>query len=150
MADKVRYFAEFTIEGKRITTYVADGMPYRAQDILERHPEAVEISPEDQQLYMQGYVRGLDGRPHEMVVTEEDFEKKKEQKREEIISLARSKLIASDHEIVEYLELHNLSDKEYTLLKQQRQAIRDYRDAVLSQLDTCTNVEMIDAIQFLI
>ena len=44
----VRYFAEFTIEGKRITTYVADGMPYTAEEIMLDHPQAIEISAEEQ------------------------------------------------------------------------------------------------------
>ena len=85
----VRYFAEFTIEGKRITTYVADGMPYTAEEIMLDHPQAIEISAEEQSLYLQGYIRGINGKPQKVVTDEEMLDEAKKRKIEEVIEDAR-------------------------------------------------------------
>ena len=121
----VRYFAEFTIEGKRITTYVADGMPYTAEEIMLNHPQAIEISAEEQSLYLQGYIRGINGKPQKVVTDEEMLDEAKKRKIEEIKMMAKSKLVETDHDIVEYFELQNLTEDEYNNLKLERQTIRD-------------------------
>lgn len=144
----VRYFAEFTMEGKRITTYVADGMPYTAEEIMIEHPQAIEISAEEQSLYLQGYIRGLNGKPQKVETDEETLQKLKEQKIEEIKMMAKAKLIETDHDVVEYFELKNLTDKEYENLKQQRQLIRDYRDKLIFNANNSESAEELEQIKF--
>lgn len=144
----VRYFAEFTMEGKRITTYVADGMPYTAEEIMIEHPQAIEISAEEQSLYLQGYIRGLNGKPQKVETDEETLQKLKEQKVEEIKMMAKAKLIETDHDVVEYFELKNLTDEEYENLKQQRQLIRDYRDKLIFNANNSESAEELEQIQF--
>ena len=144
----VRYFAEFTMEGKRITTYVADGMPYTAEEIMIEHPQAIEISAEEQSLYLQGYIRGLNGKPQKVETDEETLQKLKEQKVEEIKMMAKAKLIETDHDVVEYFELKNLTDEEYENLKQQRQLIRDYRDKLIFNANNSESEEELEQIKF--
>lgn len=144
----VRYFAEFTMEGKRITTYVADGMPYTAEEIMIEHPQAIEISAEEQSLYLQGYIRGLNGKPQKVETDEETLQKLKEQKVEEIKMMAKAKLIETDHDVVEYFELKNLTDEEYENLKQQRQLIRDYRDKLIFNANNSESAEELEQIKF--
>jgi hypothetical protein len=63
----MKYFAEFDSNGFRKTSYVADGMPYTEEEIRQRFPDFVEISEEDQNLYVTGkYYRGADGKPVEI------------------------------------------------------------------------------------
>jgi hypothetical protein len=147
MIDKIRYFAEFAMTGERITTHIADGMPYTADDILLKFPNAVEISEEEQKLYLQGYIRGLDGKPKN-VVSETALETIRNNKIEEIQVLTRNKLMQTDHEVVEYLELKNLTDKEYEMLKKKRQAIRDLRDSLIASVYALEDVDAIQAIDF--
>lgn len=144
----VRYFAEFTMEGKRITTYVADGMPYTAEEIMIEHPQAIEISAEEQSLYLQGYIRGLNGKPQKVETDEETLQKLKEQKVEEIKMMAKAKLIETDHDVIEYFELKNLTDEEYENLKQQRQLIRDYRDKLIFNANNSESAEELEQIKF--
>jgi len=144
----VRYFAEFTMEGKRITTYVADGMPYTAEEIMIEHPQAIEISAEEQSLYLQGYIRGLNGKPQKVETDEETLQKLKEQKIEEIKMMAKAKLIETDHDVIEYFELKNLTDEEYENLKQQRQLIRDYRDKLIFNANNSESAEELEQIKF--
>jgi hypothetical protein len=47
----MKYFAEFDVAGERITSYVADGMPYTEGDIRDNFPNAIEISEEDQAVF---------------------------------------------------------------------------------------------------
>ena len=54
----------------------------------------------------------------------------------------------SDHEIVEYFELHNLTDKEYEMLKQRRQAIRDLKDSLIASVYAHDDADAIRAINF--
>jgi hypothetical protein len=65
----MKYFAEFDVNGERITSYVADGMPYTERDIHKNFPNAIEISEEDQSQYVTGkYYRGASGKPIEIPV----------------------------------------------------------------------------------
>ena len=144
----VRYFAEFTIEGKRLTTYVADGMPYTAEEIMLEHPQAIEISAEEQSLYLQGYIRGINGKPQKVVTDEEMLDEAKKRKIEEIKMMAKSKLVETDHDIVEYFELQNLTEDEYNNLKLERQTIRDYRDKLIFNVNTCDSIDMLEQIKF--
>jgi hypothetical protein len=60
----MKYFAEFDSKGFRKAGYVADGKPYSEADIQKLFPDAIEISEEDQNLYVTGnYMRGTDGKP---------------------------------------------------------------------------------------
>ena len=145
--NKIRYFAEFAMSGERITTHIADGMPYTADDILLKFPNAVEITEEEQKLYLQGYIRGLDGKPKNSV-SESTLDKIRKNKIEEIETLARNKLMQSDHEIVEYFELHNLTDKEYEMLKKRRQAIRDLKDSLIASIYSHDDADAIRAVNF--
>ena len=63
----MKYFAEFDGNGERKAGYVADGMPYSEEDIREQFPQAVEISAEDQALYVSNnYIRAPEtGKPVE-------------------------------------------------------------------------------------
>ena len=56
----MKYFAEFDDGGNRITSYVADGLPYTESGIREKFPAAIEISGEDQAFYVSGdYIRDV-------------------------------------------------------------------------------------------
>ena len=143
----MKYFAEFAMSGERITTYVADGMPLTEEDILLQHPNAIEITEEEQKLYLQGYIRGLDGKPTQQF-SEEALDKVKNNKIEEIKILARNKLMLTEHEIVEHLELNNLTDQEYENLKKQRQLIRDLRDSLINSVLTMDDVDSIAMVNF--
>ena len=147
----MRYFAEFAITGERLYTYVADGMPYTAEDIMLKYPQVVEITEEEQALYLQGYIRGENGKPVLREVktdAESNIEKVREAKVEEIQYLAKQKLVDTDHEIVEYLELHNLSDEEYEMLKSRRQSIRDLRDSLIDMVFQLDDIDAIEAVNF--
>jgi hypothetical protein len=62
--------------------------------------------------------------------------------------MAKAKLVETDHNIVEYLELKNMTEEEYNLLKKQRQSIRDYRDKLVQTVVSLNNVEAINVIEF--
>jgi len=143
----MKYFAEFAMNGERITTHIADGMPYTEEDILLKYPNAIEITEEEQKLYLQGYVRGDDGRPTQRI-SENILETVRNNKIEEIKILAKNKLMLTDHEIIEYLELHNLTEKEYEMLKKQRQAIRDLRDSLINSVLEMEDAESIEYVNF--
>ena len=54
----MKYFREFGQNGEPGAGYVADGMPWTEADIRDRFPSTVEISEEDQNLYVTGqYIR---------------------------------------------------------------------------------------------
>ncbi|GMB01084.1 hypothetical protein [Pelosinus sp. IPA-1] len=76
----MKFFALFDEDGKRITTHIDDGMPYTEADILQRFPNAIEISEKDQSLYVTGkYYRGEDGKPIEIppyVPTEDEIKQR--------------------------------------------------------------------------
>lgn len=61
----MKYFAEFDSSGNKTAGYVADGMPYAAEDIKTNFPNAVEVTESDFNLYGAGYIRGADGKPKE-------------------------------------------------------------------------------------
>lgn len=146
----MRYFAEFSMAGERLYTYAADGMPYTAEDIMLQHPQAIEISEEDLKLYLQGYVRGANGKPFFKEIESEvdDLEMVRKAKVEEIQYLAKQKLMETDHNIVEYLELHNLTDEQYEMLKKQRQSVRDLRDSLIGIVYELDNASAIEAVNF--
>ena len=66
----------------------------------------------------------------------------------QIKDMAKAKLVETDHNIVEYFELKNMTDEEYDLLKKQRQAVRDYRDKLIQTVVALNNVEAINVIEF--
>jgi predicted transcriptional regulator len=66
----------------------------------------------------------------------------------QIKDMAKAKLVETDHNIVEYFELKNMTDEEYDLLKKQRQSIRDYRDKLVQTVVSLNNVEAINVIEF--
>ena len=142
----MRYFATFADDGSRIATYVADGMPLTVSDIIEQYPNAIEITAEDQAKYVAGYVRGRNGTPIMPVNRLEDV---KQMKIDEIQAIAREKLLVTDHDIVEYFELRNLTEFEYKMLKQKRQAIRDYRDGLISNIKQMNDEPSVLNVQFL-
>ena len=143
----MRYFATFADTGERIMTFVADGMPFTVADILSQHPQAIEISEEDQALYMQGYVRGRNGKPVK-TSSSVPVEQAKQSKINQIKDMAKAKLVETDHNIVEYYELKNLTDEEYNILKSQRQAIRDYRDNLIAAVVKMTDSDTIETVNF--
>jgi hypothetical protein len=54
----MKYFAKFDAVGERIAGYAADGMPYTEADIREQFPAAVEITADEQKIYVTGnYIR---------------------------------------------------------------------------------------------
>ena len=146
----IRYFAEFATNGERLITYVADGMPDTAESIMLNHPKAVEITEDEQALYLNGYIRGLNGKPQLKTIMEGEtqIEVVRRDKIAEIRQMAKNKLMETDHDIVEYLELHNLTDEEYANLKQQRQVIRDLRDSLIQIAIDLDDVEAIKNISF--
>lgn len=146
----MKYFAEFTTEGERITTYVADGMPDTEETILLKHPKAVEISEEDQKKYLNGYIRGLNGKPElkQEVNGEKQIDIIRRNKVEELKTVAKHKLMDTDHDIVEYFELKNLTDEEFEDLKKQRQAIRDLRDSLIKLAIDLNDADAIEEIAF--
>ena len=72
----------------------------------------------------------------------------KKRKIEEIKMMAKSKLVETDHDIVEYFELQNLTEDEYNNLKLERQTIRDYRDKLIFNVNTCDSIDMLEQIKF--
>lgn len=143
----MRYFATFADTGERLMTLVADGMPLTVTDIITQYPQAIEISEDDQKLYMQGYVRGKNGKPVP-AKNNDSIESVRQQKILQIKDMATAKLVETDHEIVEYFELKNMSDDEYAVLKNQRQAIRDYRDKLIQTVVGLNDVNTINVIEF--
>lgn len=113
----MRYFAEFNEQGERITTYIADGMPYTVSDILEKFPNAIEITEQEQQKYMLGYIRGKKGHITKQEEIEEDIESIRQRKIKEVKNKALNRLLETDHLIVEQYELNNLSEEDYNQLK---------------------------------
>ena len=142
----MRYFATFADDGSRIATYVADSMPLTVSDIMEKYPEAIEITAEDQSKYVAGYIRGRNGSP---ILPKSKLDDVKQAKIDEISAIAREKLVVTDHDIVEYFELRNMTEFEYKTLKNKRQAIRDYRDGLINNIKQMNNIEAIQKIQFL-
>jgi predicted transcriptional regulator len=143
----MRYFATFADTGERLMTLVADGLPLTVSDIITQYPQAIEISEEDQKLYMQGYVRGKNGKPKPST-NSDSVESTRQAKILQIKDMAKAKLVETDHNIVEYFELKNMTDEEYDLLKKQRQAVRDYRDKLIQTVVALNNVEAINVIEF--
>lgn len=143
----MRYFATFADTGERLMTLVADGLPLTVSDIITQYPRAIEISEEDQKLYMQGYIRGKNGKPKPST-SSDSVESTRQAKILQIKDMAKAKLVETDHNIVEYFELKNMTDEEYDLLKKQRQSIRDYRDKLVQTVVSLNNVEAINVIEF--
>ena len=90
----------------------------------------------------------MNGKPQKVETDEETLQKLKEQKVEEIKMMAKAKLIETDHDVVEYFELKNLTDEEYENLKQQRQLIRDYRDKLIFNANNSESAEELEQIKF--
>jgi hypothetical protein len=143
----MRYFAIFSDSGERINTFVADNMPLSVTDIMSQYPQAIEITEDDQKKYMNGYIRGVNGRPIEKENTLTLSEIKTE-KINYITTLSKIKLMETDHDIIEYFELHNLTDSEYASLKTKRQMIRDYRDKTIQNIITSNDIETIKNLTF--
>src|SRR5574344_382784 len=143
----MRYFALFSDSGERIMTFVADSMPLTVVDILQKYPQAIEITEEEQALYMKGYIRGKNGKPQMASITANLADAIKE-KCMQIQDMAKAELIKTDHNIVEYYELNNLTEEEYNKLKQQRQSVRNYRDNLIASVVKMTDVNSVNAVEF--
>lgn len=143
----MRYFAIFSDSGERILSLVADGMPLYVSDILKAYPKAIEISEADQKLYMNGYIRGNNGRPVKEIINI-DIQTLKNEKITSFQYLCKSELSKTDYLIIEQIETSNLTDAEYTLLKTKRKSIRDYELSLETEVNNATTVDSINSITF--
>ena len=115
------YFAEFSDSGERISGYVADGMPLSYEEIKKLHPKAIEISEEDQLLYLgfptaeapYGYIRDMvTGKPVKREAPKMSLELVKTVKNIEIDKKAEEKYCAGFYSEASGAKLWYDSDKD--------------------------------------
>lgn len=139
----IRYFVVFNAAGARQQTIVADGMPLSVADVIAQYPTAVEVSADDQLKLMSGWTMSPLGQLAAPVVTLADA---KAARIAEVQRLARVKFAETDHDLIEYYDVNDLSDAELGALKVKRQAVRNTRDALVAAIESQVTVAKVNAI----